>query len=84
MAAIEKAPPRGDGFDRIARISRTPLLRLQEIDVAAAGDVERMPARAHGAPRLARERLMTIANGAEKLGHDSKPSPAEKVARSAG
>ena len=64
MAPIEKSPPRGHSLRGIARSLRPPLLRLQQIDVAAPRDVERVSARTDEAALLALERQMAIANGA--------------------
>ena len=52
-AAIVQPAPRGDGSHRVSRLPRAPLLRLQQVDVAATRDVERMLPRTHagGAPR---------------------------------
>ena len=46
IAAIVQPAPCGDGFHGIARPAGTPLLGLQEIEVATARDVEGMSARA--------------------------------------
>ncbi len=48
-AAVEEAAPRGDCLRRVARHFRAPVLRLQQIEVAAARGVERMPAAAERA-----------------------------------
>ncbi len=56
--AIVQAPARGHGSHRIARVFGTAVLRLQQVDVTAARDVEGMPARARQAAPIA-ERLRT-------------------------
>ena len=68
-SAIEESSSRGHRFSRIAGLPRSAILRLQEIDVAAARDIERMSARADGATLLACERRAAVAHGAEKLRH---------------
>ena len=62
-------PPRPEDGHRVTRPGRLPILGLQEVDVAAAGDVERVPARAGAAPLAARERPAATANGADEDDH---------------
>ena len=67
-AAIVQSPPRCDGVYRIARMLRSTLLRLEQVDIPAARDVERMPLRTHDSPFFARQRQMAAPYGAKK--HD--------------
>gem|GEM_PF-641251 len=68
-SAIEKPPPRRDRLRRIARHPRAPILRLQQIEVTAARDVEGMSALADRAALLDDERRVAIADGAEEGDH---------------
>ena len=43
-AQIVQPPPRRNGRNRIAWLIRSPILRLEQIDVSAARDIEGMPA----------------------------------------
>ena len=54
---------------RVARLLGSPILRLEQVDVSAARDVERMSARTNHSPLLARQRQVAAADGAEE--HDS-------------
>ena len=65
-AAIVQSPPRRDGSRRVARLLGSPLLRLEQVDVSAARDVERMSARTEQSPLLAHQRHVAIADGAEE------------------
>jgi len=67
-APIVQATAGRDGGRGIARLLRSPLLRLQQIDVSAARYVERMPARAEQPPLLARQRQVALAHRAEEHG----------------
>src|SRR4029078_5786754 len=51
---------------RVARLLRSPLLRMQQVDVSAARDVERMSARTNQSPLLADQCHMTVADGTEE------------------
>jgi hypothetical protein len=44
VAGFQEAPPGQDRFARIARPLRAAVLRLEQVAVATAGDVEGMPA----------------------------------------
>lgn len=70
--AIEEAPAGGDGFGAVAGLRRAAVLRLEEVDVAAARHVEGMAARADEAPLLGGQRRAASAHGAEHCdGHRS-------------
>jgi hypothetical protein len=49
-SAIMQAPPCRDGRRRVTRLPGPAVLRLQQVDVTAARDVEGMSARAHQPP----------------------------------
>ena len=68
--ASEKSPPRLDGLRRVAGPTRPSILRLQQINVAAAGHIERMPAGTDKVVSGARQRQTTIANRAEEGDHE--------------
>src|SRR5207253_6486243 len=68
-AARDKPPARFRGGDGIARPGRAPILYLQEVDVTAAGAVERMPTATGQATSVARERQATAPHRAEKNDH---------------
>src|SRR5437762_13386473 len=55
-AAIMQSPSRLDGSRCVARMLRPPLLRLEQIDIAATRDVERMSLGAEHSAVLANER----------------------------
>ena len=55
-AAIMQSPSRLDGSRCVARMLRPPLLRLEQIDIAATRDVERMSLSAEHSAVLANER----------------------------
>jgi hypothetical protein len=65
-AAGQEAPPRRDGGGGISRSGRAAVLGLQQVDVAAPGDVEGMRARARQASPLPRERKTAAADRAEQ------------------
>jgi len=69
VTAIEKPPPRRHRLGRVAGISRAALLRLQQIDIAAARDVEGVTTRTDDAPLLARKREVATAHCAKELRH---------------
>ncbi len=61
--AIVQSPPPGDGGSRVARMLGSALLRLKQVDVSAARDVERMAARTEQPPLLAQQRHVAAADG---------------------
>jgi hypothetical protein len=65
-AEIVQSPPPRDGSRCVAGLLRSPVLRLEQVDVSATRDVERMPARTDQAPVLARQRHSAVADRAEK------------------
>src|SRR5713101_6559756 len=67
-AAIVQSPPRCYGSRSVARALRSPLLRLEQVDVSATRDVERMSARTEQSPLSAPQRHVAIADGAEEHG----------------
>ncbi len=67
-AALVQSPAPRDGGRSVARLIRSPVLWLKQVDVPAARDVERMPARTEESLRLAHQRQMTAADGADE--HD--------------
>ncbi len=67
-AAIVQSPPRFDRCDCVARLLRSPFLRLQQVDVPAARHVERMPARTNHPPLHALKRHVAVADWAEEHG----------------
>ena len=68
-AAIEKAAARPGGFQRVARVLRSPLVRLQQVAVAALRDVEGVPPRARPPAGGTLERLPAVADGADQPNH---------------
>jgi hypothetical protein len=50
------AAARGGRGAGVAGLLRSPVLRLEQVEVTGAGDVEVVPARADRAVRLARQR----------------------------
>jgi hypothetical protein len=64
--AIVQSPPRCHGGRRVAWLPRSPVLRLKQVGVSAARDVERMSARTEPAPLLLCQRHMAVADGTEK------------------
>ncbi|HSP34611.1 MAG TPA: potassium channel family protein, partial [Thermoanaerobaculia bacterium] len=69
MTGVQKSPPRRNRVWRVARRRGAAVLRLQQIDVAAAGDIERVSARTDDTFRFAGQRRMTRADGAQQLRH---------------
>src|SRR5258708_3167590 len=63
--AIVQSPPRRHRFRSIARLLRSPILRLEQVDVSATRNVERMPARTENSTFLALQRQMAIPDGPE-------------------
>ena len=63
---IVQAPPPGNRFSRVPWLFRTAVLRLQQIYVAAACDIEGMSARADHSPFVAYQRQVASADGAQK------------------
>src|SRR4051812_34778385 len=61
-----QAPARREGSRGVARIFRSAILGLQQIYVAAPGDIERMALRADQASLIAHQWLVAMANGAEE------------------
>src|SRR5580700_11239706 len=61
--AIMQAAPRPDGRRAVSGLFRTPVLRLQKIDVPTSSNIKRMAAWTHHPPLLARKRQATIADG---------------------
>jgi hypothetical protein len=72
---IMQTPSRCNSLRRIARMLGPPLLRLQQIDISAAGDVERMPASANHSPILARKADTAPAHGTKE--HSTSVTNAE-------
>jgi hypothetical protein len=66
QTAIVQSPPRRYSSRGIARLFRSPLLRLEQVDVSATRDVERMSTRTEQSPFLARQRHVAMADGAEE------------------
>ena len=67
-AAIVQSPTGRDGRQRVAGLLRPALLRLQQVEVSAAGDVEGMSARTEQSPLRARQLQVAATDGAEE--HD--------------
>src|SRR5258708_5590161 len=61
-SAIVQSPPGFDGGGGIARLIRSPVLRLEQVDVSTARDVKGVSARTEHSPLLARERHAAIAD----------------------
>ncbi len=61
-----QTPPRCDGVCRIARLFGSPFLRLKQVDISAAGDVEGMVARADHSPFVAHQAQVAAAHRAEE------------------
>src|SRR5438552_16653213 len=57
-AAIMQSPPRRQRCHRVAGLFGTPLLGLQQVDVSATRDIERMSARTEHAPLRTLQRQM--------------------------
>ena len=69
VSGFEEPPPRRHRLRRVAGILRLLVLRLEEIDVAAAGDVEGVVVRATVRAAVARERLAAVADRAKEIHH---------------
>src|SRR5690348_11267186 len=67
------------GIGAVAGLFRAALLWLQQIDVSAARDIERVAALAMNTPHLAQQRPMAIADGAEEQRYRSS-SPRRTLA----
>ena len=65
-AAIVQSAPSCDSSRCIAGLTRPAVLRLEQIDVSAAGDIERMPTRTDHAPIGALEWRAAAADGAQE------------------
>ena len=64
QAGCPETCARGDSLGRIAGVSRAPVLRLEQIDVAGAGHVERVPSLAGQRPAELCQRFTTFPNRA--------------------
>ena len=67
-AGCEQAGPRGDHLRGVARGERPPILRLQQVHVAAARDVVRVSARTAVGRLTPVERQPAVAHGAREDG----------------
>jgi len=67
-----QTPPRGNGAGGIAGMPGSPFLRLKQVDISAASDVEGVSARAQHSPPVARQPLVAAAHGAKE--HGSTPT----------
>src|ERR1700691_5273062 len=67
-AAIVQSPARRNGRNGVARLIRSPILRLEQIDVSAAGDVEAMPSRTKHLSLVAGQGQAAIADGTHQHG----------------
>jgi hypothetical protein len=63
-AEIVQSPSSLDGSLSVARLLGSPILRLEQVDVSATRDVERMSARTNDTPLLAQQRLVAVSDGA--------------------
>jgi hypothetical protein len=75
-----KATPRSDRRHRVARLIRSAILRLKQVDIPAASDIERMPVLAEQAGGVAHERQSAIAYRASE--HGSSVANAQAAIRS--
>ena len=75
-AAIVQSPARRNGRNGVARLIRSPILRLEQIDVSAAGDVEAMPSRTKHLSLVAGQGQAAIADGT----HQHASSVADEIA----
>ena len=73
-AARQEAPARRDGGGGVARPGGAAVLGLEQVDVAAAGHVEGMRARAGQALPLPRERKAAAADRAEQGDQAYRPT----------
>jgi hypothetical protein len=69
VAGFQEPPPGEDGFFGIAGLLRAPVLRLKQVAVAAAGDVEGMPPWAVVCALFPGEGLAAAADRAEEGDH---------------
>ena len=67
-ALIVQLPPRLEGGRCVARLFRSPLLRLEQVNISATRNVERMAARTEQAALLAHQWKVAMADGAEEHG----------------
>jgi cyclohexyl-isocyanide hydratase len=65
-AEIVQSPPPGNGRARVAWLPGSPVLGLEQVDVSAPRDIERMAARTEHATLLARQRQAAVADRAEE------------------
>ncbi len=65
-AEIVQSPAPRDGSRGVTRVLRPPFLRLEQVDVSAPRNVERMSSRTNQPPPLAQQRHVAIADGAEE------------------
>src|SRR5689334_24168963 len=72
MARVQEPPPGLDGFAGIAGVLRTPVLRLEQVAVAAAGEVEGVPPWTDQGPALALQGSGAVADGADQGWHRGK------------
>ena len=61
-----QTPAGGHSFGGVSGVSRSAVLRLEQVEVAAARDVERMSVRAEEAAVVSLERQMACADGTEE------------------
>jgi hypothetical protein len=65
-AAIMQSPPRSNGRDGVARLVRSAVLRLEQVDVSAARHVEGMPALTKQPLTVAGKRQAAITDRADQ------------------
>jgi hypothetical protein len=65
-AAIVQSPPRCQGGGCVARLFRPPIPRLEQVNISATRNVERMAARTEQPSLLAHKRRAAIADGAQE------------------
>ena len=70
MARVQEPPPGFYGLAGIAGVLRAPVLRLEQVAVAAAGKVEGVAPRADQGPALAVQGGGAVADGADEGGQD--------------
>ena len=71
-AAIVQSSPRSNGSHRVTRLLGSSLLRLEQIDVPATRDVERMSTRTEESPLHACQRQVAVANRAQEYGRNRR------------
>jgi len=71
VSGLQEPPPRQNGLLRIARVLRLAVPRLEQVAVAAAGDIEGMSARAAEGALLVGQRGTAAADGTEEGDHES-------------